>query len=187
MTPLVWIPFWPSFVSNKLTIFSKDIRLLGQMKHGVYDQADEVDPAMLHRYYGATRPSANITDENDGPTSGDEDEESQRDIAQIITDSQSRNIQHEAAAVARNSSPFQDQHDVYAFTLALEAALESGAFPAGFNLNEEYESFEAYKTGHSAKPLIIPLPRSVWFPRIIVWCRSLDLLKRFQMCKELSL
>ena len=51
------------------------------MKHGVYDQADEVDPAMLHRYYGATGPSANVTDENDGPTSGDEDEESQRDIA----------------------------------------------------------------------------------------------------------
>ena len=76
---------------------------------------------------------------------------------------------------------------MYAFTLALEAAMGSGVFPAGFNLNKEYESFEAYKTGRSAKPLIIPLPQSIWFPCIIVWCRSLDLLKRFQMYKDLSL
>ena len=157
------------------------------MEHGVYDQADGVDPTLLHRYYGASGLSTN-EDENDGSTPGaEEDEESQRDIARIIMDAQSHNIRHEAAAVARNSSPFQDQQDAYVFTLALEAVLNLAAFPAGFGLNEEYQSFEAYKTGRSAKPLIIPLPYSVWFPRIIVWCKSLDLLKRFQLCKAMSL
>jgi len=66
----------------------------------------------------------------------------------------------------------------------LASALESSSYPAGFGLMGEYESVESYKTGRSLKPLIIPLPYEVWFPRIVVWCRALDLLKRLAICRE---
>lgn len=125
--------------------------MLGQTKHGVYDHTDTIDPALLHCYYGAGRSRADNVD-------GADEEESQRDIAEIIADAQSCNIRHEAAEVARNSSPFENEGDQYAFALALEAALNLEAYPAGFHLSEEYKSFETYKTGCSAKPLVIPLP-----------------------------
>ena len=145
-----------------------------------------VDPALLHRYYGAGRSIADDTDSEAGSTS-DEDiqSKSQQDIAKIIADAQSRNIRHEAAEVAKSSSPFEDG-DCHLFALALEATLSSAAHPAGFHLNEEYESFETYKTGRSTKALVIPLPYDVWFSRIIVWCKALDLLKRFPLCKAMS-
>ena len=79
--------------------------------------------------------------------------------------------------------PFENKDEMHAFALALDNALASSEFPAGFRLNEEYESLESYKTGHSSKPLIIPLPYDVWFPRIVVWCKALDLLKHLPICK----
>lgn len=126
-----------------------------------------------------------VDNSDEAGSTSDGDGQSQRDIAEIIAVSQSRNIRHEAAEVAKNSSPFASQDDQYAFALSLSAVLNSEAYPAGFYLNEEYESLESYKTGRSAKPLVIPLPYSVWFPHIIVWCKALDLLKRLTLCKEM--
>jgi len=80
--------------------------------------------------------------------------------------------------------PFEDTNEMHAYTLALEMALASEEYPAGFGLNDEYESLESYKTGRSTKPLVIPLPYDIWFPRIVVWCKALDLLKRLPLCRE---
>ena len=87
--------------------------------------------------------------------------------------------------MVRNSSPFEAEEDQYAFALALGAVLNSDAHSASFHLNEEYESFESYRTGRSVKPLVIPLPYNVWFPWIVVWCKALDLLKRLTLCKDM--
>ena len=84
--------------------------------------------------------------------------ESWQEIAETITRAQKRNIRHEAAEVARAAMPFESEDEVHAFTLALESTLSSNKYPAGFGLNEEYESLESYKTGRSSKPLVIPLP-----------------------------
>lgn len=167
---------------NNVITLLQDLRLLGQTRHGVYDQADAIDPSPLHRYYGSGSSGA-INPNNEDSTSNDG--QSQRDIAEVIANAQSRNIRHEAAAVAKNVSPFDNKNDQYAFALALQAALASPAYPAGFLLNEEYESFESYKTGRSTKALTIPLPYEVWFPRVVVWCKALDLLKRFPLCKAM--
>ena len=104
-------------------------------------------------------------------------------ISRTIAAAQKRNIRHDAAEVAKSSIPFENGDELQAYTLALDGALASGEYPAGFGLNEEYESVESYKTGRSSKPLIIPLPYEVWFPRIVVWCKALDLLKRLPICK----
>ena len=138
------------------------------MKYGVYDQADTIGPALLHHYYGVDRLGADDSGDEGACSTSSESGQSQRDIAEVIADAQSRNVQHEAAAVARNSSPFEAKEDQYVFALALGAAPNLDAHPAGFCLNKEYESFESYRTGRSVKPLVIPLPYDVWFPRIVV-------------------
>jgi hypothetical protein len=105
-------------------------------------------------------------------------------IAEVIANAQKRNIRHDAAEVAISSVPFENKDEMRAYTLALENSLASSECPAGFGLSEEYGSVESYKTGRSTKPLIIPLPHEVWFPRIVVWCKALDLLKRLSICRE---
>ena len=66
------------------------------------------------------------------------------------------------------------------FVSALNGALTSSDYPDGFGLHDVYEPLESYKTGRSSKPLIIPLPHDIWFPRIVVWCKAIDLLKHLQ-------
>jgi hypothetical protein len=261
----------------------QDLRLLGQTQHGVYDEAESVDPILLHRYYGAARSGAhnhsngtdqdlngNLPDDSssdfdsdadsnsgnrsssnphsgpnsdstsnstgstpdptdsndsyesgsDGDGNGDDHEDDHKDdnesnvgengkgcrynnngnnfnvsftltteqgderthsweaIADIIADCQKHNVRHDAAEVAKGAFPFEDEGQLDMFLAAFQATLDSATYPAGFGLDEEYESSESYKTGRSRNPLVIPLPYSVWFPRIVVWCKALDLLKR---------
>ena len=174
--------------ADSLTPNPQDIRLLGQTKYGIYDQVDAVDPALLHRYYGAGRSDPDVWDGgNEVGVVSNADGQAQRDIAEIIADSQARNIQHDAAEVAETSLPFENRNDHYAFSLALSASLnDSESYPAGFNLQEEYETSESYRTGRSTKPLEIPLPYDVWFPRVVVWCKALNLLKRLPLSKAMS-
>lgn len=242
MSPLVCAcdPRFSSFIYNAI---DQDIRLLGQTQHGVYDEADGVDPAILHRYYGAamakdsedsdyvhdvassvgsstsSSASTGVYSRSDGDPSdvsdtgsssdseGDPDSASDdlpddegsgsggeevegahtltwQEIAATIANAQKRNIRHAAAEVAALAIPFENTDELRAYTLALDASLSSCEFPAGFGLNEVYESVESYKTGRSSKSLIIPLPYEVWFPRITVWCKALDLLKRLSICRE---
>ena len=106
------------------------------------------------------------------------------EIASTIADAQKQQIRHEAAEVALSSTPFLNVEELRAYTLALAQSIESHEHPAGFGLNEEYESIESYKTGRSSKPLVIPLPHSIWFPHIVVWCKAVDLLKRLPICRD---
>jgi hypothetical protein len=131
-------------------------------------------------------------DSDDGNSNSQEDSEEEAEerhaqpwqkIAETIAAAQKRNIRHDAAEVAKATLPFESEDEMLAFTLALDEALASSKYPAGFGLNEEYESLESYRTGRSSKPLVIPLPYNVWFPRIIVWCKAVDLLKRLPLCK----
>ena len=110
----------------------------------------------------------------------DERAQSWQDVAEIIAGAQKRNIRHDAAEVAKTAVPFKNEDEVQAFASAFNVALASSTYPAGFGLHEEYESLESYKTGRSLKPLVIPLPYEVWFPRIVAWCKAMDLLKRLQ-------
>ena len=106
------------------------------------------------------------------------------DIAQIIAAAQGRNIRHDAAEVAQSNMPFINTDEGHAFAIALDNALSSEEYPAGFHLSDEYESSESYRTGRSSRPLVIPLPHDIWFPRILVWCRALDLLMRLELARE---
>jgi hypothetical protein len=107
-----------------------------------------------------------------------------REIAGIIARAQRRNIRHEAAEVARSAIPFEGEEEAAAFVVALRDILASVERPAGYRLNDEYETTESFRTGRSSKILVISLPYEIWFPRIVVWCKALDLLKRLSLCRE---
>lgn len=98
-------------------------------------------------------------------------------VTKAIAEGQKHNIRHDAAEVAKGSVPFQNEDELHTFLAAFRASLNSAEYPAGFGLDSQYESSESYKTGRSRHSLVIPLPHNVWFPRIVVWCKALDLLK----------
>ena len=101
-----------------------------------------------------------------------------KSIAKSIAENQRHNIRHDAAEVARGDIPFKDTVQLGIFLATFQASLDSDEYPDGFSLDEEYGPSESYKTGRSTKSLIVPLPYMVWFPQIIVWCKTLDCLKR---------
>lgn len=103
-------------------------------------------------------------------------------IAKVISEAQRRQVRHDVAEVADSRSPF-NEHELQMFARQLSSDLASHSYPAGYNLNDQYHSIESYTTGRSSKPLVIPLPYEIWFPRIVVWCKALDLLNRIQLCK----
>lgn len=109
--------------------------------------------------------------------------DSWQDIAQVIAAAQGRNVRHEAAEVAPSAMPPIDMDEGQVLIAALGDALSSEDYPTGFGLSDEYESSESYRTGRSSRPLVIALPYDVWFPRIIVWCKALDLLMRIEMLR----
>jgi hypothetical protein len=53
--------------------------------------------------------------------------------------------------------------------------------PEGFGLNEHYKSIEKFSTGHCRKRLAVSLDFELWYPCILLWCQSLNLLKRFSL------
>ena len=115
----------------------------------------------------------------------DTEEGSWSHIAEIIAKAQGRNIRHDAAEVASSQSPFESEDEGEAFAAAFGKALESDSYPDGFNLGGEYEPSESYRTGRSSRPLLIPLPHDVWFPRILVWCKALDTLKHIEVARDM--
>ena len=132
---------------------------------------------------GGSEGSSGGDGEGLGAESDDEDGTLQQRIAKVITNAQRCNIRHDAAEVATSAYPFESEDDAHVFLVAFKHALSSGERPAGFGLADEYESLESYTTGRSSKPLSIALPHDIWFPRIVVWCTALDLLKRLSLSK----
>jgi hypothetical protein len=130
---------------------------------------------------------------NDSSNAGEQDEVELEDfpegswdnIAEIIARAQGHNVRHEAAEVAQSSTPFNSHDEGVIYVRALRTALSLDEFPVGFNLDEEYQSSESYKTGRSSRPLVIALPYNVWFPRILVWCKALNLLKRLEVARDM--
>ena len=107
----------------------------------------------------------------------------EQEFAQTVLQAQKKQVRHEAAEVADTNSPFsKTELQVFAYQLAKDLAAH--CYPSGYGLNEEYEPLESYTTGRSIKQLVIPLPHQIWFPRIVVWCKALDLFNRVQLCKE---
>lgn len=146
-----------------LTIL-QDMRLLQRLEHGIYkDDAEEVDPSTLAQYCAGV---------NGNPQS----------IADRIVKGQEAHVRHPPVEAACGGSPFSSTLELEAFQQALEQVTSSNLHPAYLGLDIPYEPSETFTTGRCRKGLTIPLPYDIWYPRILHWCRAIDLATRIPLC-----
>ncbi|KAF9043678.1 hypothetical protein BDP27DRAFT_1244207 [Rhodocollybia butyracea] len=140
-----------------------DMRLLGQLEHGVYsDPYNGIHPEVL-QYYGAME-------------IGDETEARNLAMDRIRQELQP-NYHHQPVPVPKHESPFMDQlQEVDLFAKTLEGLEQSNFIPPNYHLrpeeweNDGYEAFEEIPFGKRGNhKLMVPLPADIWLPRAIQW------------------
>lgn len=100
---------------------------------------------------------------------------------QQISQTQGQHVRRQPAHVPGAASPFHNEEESQIFFAALDDIQLRQLAPAAFNLDMPYEPSEVYRTGRAKKDILMTLNHEVWFPRILLWCQALDLLKRFPM------
>lgn len=142
----------------------QDIRLLERLENGVYKgDSEEVHPSTLAQYCA-------------GVNSGDA-----QSITSKVAKGQEVHVRHPPVEAARSRSPFRSTLELEAFQLALQQTTSNDLRPAYLGLDLPYEPAETFYTGRSKKGLTVPLPYDIWFPRILLWCRSIDLVTRIKL------
>ena len=163
---------------------------MGELKDGVYDDpADQLDLQTLHEHYGVTTKRPRRFEGETGAGNDDSDEEddelTRSRIARAIGEGQEKQIRHPAVEVPASTNPFMDEVQELSFFHALNILQDRNDIPEGFDIDSRtYEPTEFYTTGQSCKGLRIPLPHAIWFPRILLWCRAITLLKRLSILAE---
>ena len=124
--------------------------------------SEEVDPSTLAQYCaGVNGDVQSITDK--------------------IVKGQEVHVRHPPVEAARCKSPFQSTLEFDAFQQALQQATSNKSCPAYLGLNLPYAPSETFFTGRSRKGITVPLPYNVWYPRILLWCRAIDLVTRIKL------
>ncbi|EPQ57571.1 hypothetical protein GLOTRDRAFT_127924 [Gloeophyllum trabeum ATCC 11539] len=164
-----------------------DMRFLGQLEHGVYDDGyEDVHPDVLNRYYGADSTHERLHPGQTGAGHSDSEDEGEA-LEDLIAADQERHVRHDPIPVPKTSSPFPA--DLTAdFLKALDELLATDIVPTGLGLrNDEwpeggYPEAEAIRSGR--KYVDIGLPFNTWWPRAVVWGKALTLLSHFQAIYE---
>jgi hypothetical protein len=160
----LYTPNAPPVCLGYILIHLQDIRLLERLENGVYKgDSEEVHPSTLAQYCA-------------GVNSGDT-----QSVTSKIAKGQEAHVRHVPVEAARSRSPFRSALELEAFEQALQQATRDDLRPAYLGLDLPYESAETFYTARSKKGLTVPLPHDVWFPRILLWCRSLDLVTRIKL------
>lgn len=161
-----------------------DLRLLGQTAHGIIDPSDNLTLEELYTYYGTTYSKLSRRSGESGAGHDDAEENEPVEIARsakIIGIGQENQVRHPPAMVPRASCPFESMEDIHLFWDALDIIRARKSIPQGFMLDKLYESTETFSTGRCKNGLTVPLDYEVWYPRILLWCQALDLLKQFHL------
>ena len=142
----------------------QDIRLLERLENGVYKGgSEEVHPSTLAQYCAGVSGSDT------------------QSLTSRIAKGQEAHVRHPPVEAASNWSPFRSTVELEAFQLALQQTTSNNLRPAYLGLDLPYEPSETFYTGRSRKGLTVPLPYNIWFPRILLWCRSIDLVTRIKL------
>ena len=140
----------------------KDMRLLERLEHGVCKgNSEKIDPSTLAQY-----------------CAGHVDMQS---MTKKITEGQEVHIRHPPVEAARCKSPFRSTLELDAFQQALQQCTSKDLCPSYLGLDLPYASSETFHTGRSRKGITVPLPYDVWYPRILLWCRAIDLVTRIKL------
>ena len=111
-------------------IYSQDIRLLGQTQHGIYDEVENLDPILLHRYYGAAssqtenHPGGDINNPDPNSSESESEDESipsptSQPTSNSDSDSDSDSDSESSFGPSSNSNP-DDESDDGATTAGVE-------------------------------------------------------------------
>jgi len=138
------------------------MRLLKRLEHGVYEGVSEVDPSTIAQYCAGVN--------------GDV-----QSIMEKVSEGQEVHVRHPPVEAARSRSPFQTTLELDAFQQALQQATSMDLRPAYLGLDQPYEPSETFYTGRSRKGITVPLPYDIWHPRILLWCRAIDLVTRIKL------
>lgn len=165
------------------TLHLKDIRLIGKTLKGVVDPAGHLALDEIHAYHGVTddRPSeeSELGQLDDTPEQDNESPAAKK--ARAIGAGQEHQVRHSATEVPENSSPFRSQDELEIFLGTLKEINRRKRIPAGFHLEKHFETTETFSTGRMRKGLTVTLDYEVWYPRVLLWCQELELLKTFSI------
>lgn len=141
------------------------MRLLGRLEHGVYKgDSEEVDASTIAQYCAGVGDTRSLTSK--------------------IAKGQEVHIRHPPVEAAQRKSPFRSVLELEVFQQALQRVTSEDLRPAYLGLDQPYEPSETFYTGRSRAGITVPLPYDVWYPRILLWCRSVDLVTRIKLCSQ---
>ncbi|KAA1467872.1 hypothetical protein DENSPDRAFT_770437, partial [Dentipellis sp. KUC8613] len=181
----------------------EDMRFLSAVEHGVYndyrDELSGVHPDLLQRYYGT---EGNVHVRSHGQTGaghssdegadhsepGDEAELDPIPISELedaVAADQEPNIRHDPIPVADHRNPFPNPELQQLFWDAYDEVCNNGILPQDMMLlDSEWDEGGYPSTGEipygsrGTRRLVIPLPRELWYPRAVAWCRAIRLLEQ---------
>ena len=102
-------------------------------------------------------------------------------MTETITKGQEVHVRHPPVEAAWCKSPFHSTLELEAFQQALQQSTSMDLRPAYFGLDLPYLPSETFSTGRSRKGNTVPLPYDIWYLRIILWCRAIDLVTRIKL------
>ncbi|KAJ7663363.1 hypothetical protein DFH06DRAFT_986851 [Mycena polygramma] len=179
-----------------------DMRFLGQLTDGVYDEVDPmagVDPDVINRYYGVEGTQRiqrrGQTGAGHPEDEGDDDDQDwiDEDLADAVENDLAHNIRHPAIKVARHRNPFRSRQIENGFFAGLQDIVRHGIVPEGFGVLEtewedgDYPAVEAINPGTRGREIIVALPREIWLPRAILFAQALDAMTRALVFEEAEL
>ncbi|KAJ7679330.1 hypothetical protein DFH06DRAFT_974840, partial [Mycena polygramma] len=179
-----------------------DMRFLGQLTDGVYDEVDPmagVDPDVINRYYGVEGTQRiqrrGQTGAGHPEDEGDDDDQDwiDEDLADAVENDLAHNIRHPAIKVARHRNPFRSRQIENGFFAGLQDIVRHGIVPEGFGVLEtewedgDYPAVEAINPGTRGREIIVALPREIWLPRAILFAQALDAMTRALVFEEVEL
>ncbi|KAJ6462900.1 hypothetical protein C8R45DRAFT_841390 [Mycena sanguinolenta] len=161
-----------------------DLRLLGQVRHGVYqDECQGLHPETIEKYYGVYG-TARAGRQGGAGIPPDENDAEEPGIAEHIRADQGPQIRHDAIEVPDHKNPFsEDPETEEQFYAVFEHIVRQDITPVGYGvLSEEwdedgYPDVEILSGGKQMKTRVtISLAHPIWLQRAKLWAQGLNVL-----------
>ncbi|KAH6899439.1 hypothetical protein BKA70DRAFT_1115451 [Coprinopsis sp. MPI-PUGE-AT-0042] len=168
-----------------------DMRLLGQVEHGVYavqseeNQMDQdvemIDAEAEENLDIHMEDSEGLGTESDTEMGeANEDDWQDKDATpgiDTLTQNQELNICHEPVPTPKSATPFRNEQEMVVFMSATSEMNAEGRVPIGYGvLNDEWDEyggeylpFHNIPTRRRGKELRVDLPHDIWYPRAVHW------------------
>jgi hypothetical protein len=174
----------------------QDLRFIGQLKHGVYDDdCKGVHPDVINQYYGTSgdrshRPKSQTGaghPKDEAESDSEMDTSEGKAVLQGINSDQWRHVRHEGIDVPHHYNPFGGEGKDLQFFEVLAKVVEQEVHPNGYGLHpneweeESYPVLEWVRAGKRGnKEIQVSLENTIWMRRAVLWVQGLAVLSQFQ-------